>query len=90
MPYSLAEVNRRRALSKTLGRDTSFDDLKIEVENLKKEIISLKQNQMICDHRISKIEENTSHHNFLMIFLLLLKVKKLLNLILIIIFKLLI
>ncbi|KAM3375109.1 hypothetical protein P3S68_013823 [Capsicum galapagoense] len=57
MSYSLAEVNRRLALNKTPGRDTTFNDLKIEVEQLKKEIISLKQNQMISDHRILKIEE---------------------------------
>ncbi|KAF3617572.1 hypothetical protein FXO38_33912 [Capsicum annuum] len=57
MSYSLAEVNRRLALSKTPGRDTTFNDLKIEVEQLKREIVSLKQNQMISDHRISKIEE---------------------------------
>ena len=43
MFYSLAEVNRRLALSQTPGRDTTFDDLKIEVEKLKKEISSLKQ-----------------------------------------------
>lgn len=56
MPYSLTEVNRRLAISQTPGTDTSFNDLKIEVENLKKEIIYLKQNQIIFDHRISKIE----------------------------------
>lgn len=57
MSYSLAEVNRRLALSKTPGRNTTFDDLKIEVEKLKREIISLQQNQMVTDHRLLKIEE---------------------------------
>ncbi|KAF3630296.1 hypothetical protein FXO38_27233 [Capsicum annuum] len=57
MSYSLPEVNRRLALSKTPSRDTIFNDLKIEVEQLKREIVSLKQNQMISDHKISKIEE---------------------------------
>ncbi|KAM3270382.1 hypothetical protein P3S67_029489 [Capsicum chacoense] len=51
MSYSLAEVNRRLALSKIPGKDTTFDDLKNEVEQLKREITSLKQNQMITDHR---------------------------------------
>ncbi|XP_070040876.1 uncharacterized protein [Nicotiana tomentosiformis] len=57
-PYSLLEVNNR-LLNKnaTPARDSSFDDLKIKVENLKREIKSLKQNQMICDHRITQIEK---------------------------------
>ena len=38
MSYSLAEVNRRLVLSQTPGRDTTFDDLKIKVEKLKKEL----------------------------------------------------
>ena len=42
MAYSLDEVHRRLALSKIPGRDTTFNDLKIEVEKLKREIISLK------------------------------------------------
>ena len=33
-----------------------MDDLKHEVENLKKEIKSLKQNQLINNHRISQLE----------------------------------
>ncbi|KAG5629038.1 hypothetical protein H5410_000755 [Solanum commersonii] len=40
----------------THTRDSSFDDLKDEIENLKNEIKSLKQNQMICDHRLTQIE----------------------------------
>ncbi|KAG5599619.1 hypothetical protein H5410_030989, partial [Solanum commersonii] len=36
--------------------DTSFDDLKGEIEQLKQEIKSLKQNQIICDHRLTQIE----------------------------------
>ncbi|XP_047263678.1 uncharacterized protein LOC124896199 [Capsicum annuum] len=62
-PYSLAEVNRRLAISQLPDKDTSFNNLKIEVENLKKEIISLKQNQMICDHRITEIEKDISHND---------------------------
>ncbi|XP_070003210.1 uncharacterized protein [Nicotiana sylvestris] len=31
-----------------------------EIENLKRDIKSLKQNQMICDHRITQIEKNNS------------------------------
>ena len=56
MPYSLTKVNRCLAISQTPGKDTSLDDLKIEVEILTKEIVYLKQNQMISDHRISNIE----------------------------------
>ncbi|XP_047253630.1 uncharacterized protein LOC124887758 [Capsicum annuum] len=36
-----------------------------EVEKLKREIISLKQDQIITDHRISKLEETDSLHSFL-------------------------
>jgi len=54
-PYSLSEINNR--LNKpTISRDSSFDDLKNEMENLKNEIKSIKQNQMICDHHITQIE----------------------------------
>uniref|UniRef100_A0A1S4CW94 CCHC-type domain-containing protein n=1 Tax=Nicotiana tabacum TaxID=4097 RepID=A0A1S4CW94_TOBAC len=52
---------------KTLGlddelRDKVYDLLYTfgEVENLKREIKSLKQNQMICDHRITQIEKINS------------------------------
>ncbi|KAF3634027.1 hypothetical protein FXO37_26713 [Capsicum annuum] len=38
MPYSLTEVNRRLVISQTPGKYTSLDDLKIEVENLKKKL----------------------------------------------------
>ncbi|KAG5619536.1 hypothetical protein H5410_004754 [Solanum commersonii] len=48
----------------TTCKDSSFDDLKNEVENLKREIKSLKQNQLICDHRITKIEINNSEDRF--------------------------
>ncbi|KAG5630947.1 hypothetical protein H5410_002664 [Solanum commersonii] len=56
-PYSLKEVDdhllKRNAI---LEKDSTFDDLNIEVQNLKKEIKSLKQNQMINDHRITQLE----------------------------------
>ncbi|XP_070014046.1 uncharacterized protein [Nicotiana sylvestris] len=35
-----------------------------EIENLKRDIKSLKQNQMICDHRITQIEKNNSLPEF--------------------------
>ncbi|XP_047267525.1 uncharacterized protein LOC124897947 [Capsicum annuum] len=63
MPYYLAEINRLLAISQLSDKGTSLNDLKIEVENLKKEIISLKQNQMICDHKIIKIEKDISHND---------------------------
>ncbi|KAG5606408.1 hypothetical protein H5410_027900 [Solanum commersonii] len=55
-PYSLFEVNTRLVREPVVMRDTSFDDLKGEIENLKNEIKSLKQNQMIFDHHITQIE----------------------------------
>ncbi|KAG5588629.1 hypothetical protein H5410_049063 [Solanum commersonii] len=51
-PYSLSEVNNRLAKHVVI-RDTSFDDLNGAIENLKKEIKSIKQNQMIYDHRLT-------------------------------------
>ncbi|KAG5612798.1 hypothetical protein H5410_024079 [Solanum commersonii] len=41
-------------------RDTSFDDLKGEIEHLKEEIKFLKQNYIICDHRLTQIESANS------------------------------
>ncbi|KAG5605132.1 hypothetical protein H5410_026624 [Solanum commersonii] len=55
-PYSLSEINDRLNKQTTHTRDSSFDDLKNEIENLKNEIKSLKQNQMICDHRLTYLE----------------------------------
>ncbi|KAG5597326.1 hypothetical protein H5410_038558 [Solanum commersonii] len=37
-------------------RDTSFDDLKGEIEHLKEEIKFLKQNHIIYDHRLTHID----------------------------------
>ncbi|KAG5572428.1 hypothetical protein H5410_062194 [Solanum commersonii] len=58
--YSLSKVNTRLAKQPMVIRNTSFDDLKGEIENLKNEIKFLKQNQMICDHRLTQIETTTS------------------------------
>ncbi|KAG5610763.1 hypothetical protein H5410_022044 [Solanum commersonii] len=64
-PYSLKKVDdhllKRNVFPK---KDSSFDDLKIEVENLIREIKSLKQNQLICDHRITQIEIHNSEDRF--------------------------
>ncbi|KAG5599206.1 hypothetical protein H5410_030576 [Solanum commersonii] len=60
-PYSLKEVDNRLIKRNTFPKKYSyFDDLKIEIENLKREIKSLKQNQLICDHRITQIELHNS------------------------------
>ncbi|KAG5594634.1 hypothetical protein H5410_035866 [Solanum commersonii] len=56
-PYSLSVVNARPNNRPIVIRDASFDDLKGEIENFKNEIKSLKQNQMICDHRLTQIEK---------------------------------
>ncbi|KAG5619542.1 hypothetical protein H5410_004760 [Solanum commersonii] len=59
-PYSLYEVNNRLAKQLVVIRDTSFDDLKVAIENIKQEIKMLKQNKIICDHRITQIESVNS------------------------------
>ncbi|KAG5615883.1 hypothetical protein H5410_015707 [Solanum commersonii] len=60
-PYSLKEVDDRLLKRNTSPeKDSSFNDIKIEVENLKRGIKSLKQNQSICDHIITQIEINNS------------------------------
>ncbi|KAG5631391.1 hypothetical protein H5410_003108 [Solanum commersonii] len=55
VPYSLSEINDKLNKQTTNTRDSSFDDLKNEIENFKNEIKSLKQNQMICNHRLTQI-----------------------------------
>ncbi|KAG5585166.1 hypothetical protein H5410_045600 [Solanum commersonii] len=60
-PYSLSEVHNRLSSKKTMVvRDSSFDDLKGEIEHLKEEIKFLKQNHIICDHRLTQIESANS------------------------------
>ncbi|WMV25938.1 hypothetical protein MTR67_019323 [Solanum verrucosum] len=60
-PYSLSEVHNRLSSKQTMIiRDTSFDDLKGEIEHLKEEIKFLKQNHIICDHRLTQIESANS------------------------------
>ncbi|KAG5578568.1 hypothetical protein H5410_058702 [Solanum commersonii] len=59
-PYSLSEVNNRLSKQHVIIHDTSFDDLKGEIEQLKQEIKSLKQNQIICDHRLTQIESTNN------------------------------
>ncbi|KAG5579602.1 hypothetical protein H5410_050229 [Solanum commersonii] len=65
-PYTTCqEVDDHLIKRNTLPeKDSSFDDLKFEVENLKREIKSLKQNQLICDHRITQIETHNSTDRF--------------------------
>ncbi|WMV09102.1 hypothetical protein MTR67_002487 [Solanum verrucosum] len=60
-PYSLSEVHNRLSSKQTMVvRDSSFDDLKGEIEHLKEEIKFLKQNHIICDHRLTQIESANS------------------------------
>ncbi|KAG5580029.1 hypothetical protein H5410_050656 [Solanum commersonii] len=55
-PYSLSEVHNRLSSKQTMViRDTSFDDLKGEIEHLKEEIKFLKQNHIIYDHRLTQL-----------------------------------
>ncbi|KAG5619578.1 hypothetical protein H5410_004796 [Solanum commersonii] len=49
-PYTLAKINNR------LHKQTISTSSKNEIENLKNEIKSIKQNQMISDHRLTKLE----------------------------------
>ncbi|KAG5628977.1 hypothetical protein H5410_000694 [Solanum commersonii] len=59
-PYSLSEVNNRLSKQHMVIRDTYFDYLKGEIEQLNQEIKSLKQNQIICDHRLTQIESTNN------------------------------
>ncbi|KAG5570663.1 hypothetical protein H5410_060429 [Solanum commersonii] len=60
-PYSLSEVHNRLSSKQTMvARDSSFDDLKGEIEHLKEEIKFLKQNHIICDHHLTQIESANS------------------------------
>ncbi|KAG5620262.1 hypothetical protein H5410_005480 [Solanum commersonii] len=60
-PYSLSEVHNRLSSKQTMViRDTSFDDLKGEIEHLKEEIKFLKQNHIIFYHHLSQIESANS------------------------------
>ncbi|KAG5616195.1 hypothetical protein H5410_016019 [Solanum commersonii] len=76
-PYSLSEVHNRLSSKQTMViHDTSFDDLKGEIEHLKEEIKFLKQNHIIYDHRLTliepanskgknKVDESTAEENIL-------------------------
>ncbi|KAG5574739.1 hypothetical protein H5410_054873 [Solanum commersonii] len=64
-PYSLSEVHNRLSSKQIMIiRDTSFDDLKGEIEHLNEEIKFLKQNHIICDHRLTQIESANSKEKY--------------------------
>ncbi|KAG5573564.1 hypothetical protein H5410_063330 [Solanum commersonii] len=74
-PYSSTEVHNR-LFSKQIMiiRDTSFDDLKGEIEHLKEEIKFLKQNHIIYDHHLTQIESANSEGKIRLMNLLLKKI----------------
>ncbi|KAG5630941.1 hypothetical protein H5410_002658 [Solanum commersonii] len=53
-------MNNRLAKQHVIIRDSTFADLKGEIENLKNDIKSIKHNQMIYDYRLTQIETATS------------------------------
>ncbi|KAG5616239.1 hypothetical protein H5410_016063 [Solanum commersonii] len=60
-PYSLSKVHNRPSSKQTMVfRDSSFDDLKGEIEHLKEEIKFLKQNHIIYDHHLTQIKSANS------------------------------
>ncbi|KAG5580464.1 hypothetical protein H5410_051091 [Solanum commersonii] len=60
-PYSLSEVHNKLSSKQIMViRDTSFDDLKGEIEHLKEEIKFFKQNHIIYDHRLTQSESANS------------------------------
>ncbi|WMV26068.1 hypothetical protein MTR67_019453 [Solanum verrucosum] len=60
-PYSLSEVHNRLSSKQTMViRDTSFDDLKGEIEHLEEEIKFLKQNHIVYDLCLTQIESANS------------------------------
>ncbi|KAG5621616.1 hypothetical protein H5410_006834 [Solanum commersonii] len=73
-PYSLSEVHNRLSSKQTMViRDTSFDDLKGEIEHLKEEIKFLKQNHIIYDHRLTRLSALIAKEKIRLIMNLLLK-----------------
>ncbi|KAG5623146.1 hypothetical protein H5410_008364 [Solanum commersonii] len=53
-PYSFVQAHNTLLKQTMVIRDTSFDDLKGEIEHLKEEIKILKQNHIIYDHRLTR------------------------------------
>ncbi|KAG5612245.1 hypothetical protein H5410_023526 [Solanum commersonii] len=60
-PLLLVQVHNRLSSKQTMViQDTSFDDLKGEIEHLKEEIKFLKQNHIIYDHRLTRLKSSNS------------------------------
>lgn len=62
-PYSMSEVYKLLKQRRTVESPTSTHDLEMEVENLKKDIQSLKKENKLIDYRVSKLENYKKETN---------------------------
>ena len=62
-PYQLSEVLHRFQQSKVKEKPVSLDDLKREINQLKSEIIQIKQSNKLMSQRITFLEAQPSKNN---------------------------